>query len=877
MNEEKLPVYRTFLIPFEGISVRHVTHKDVKDWEHLLQKLNAFLRIGVKEISSDTYEKFELVGDLVTAFFRAPLTADPMQGLAPSPFKLYLLVRLSSEELEIRRHLLDNPTQIHQFISFIEKTQHAIKPLDEIFMQLDDTELRDLVFRSWLVHPADTRPIFNMSSLVTHLLSVSSLAWAFGCQRGERREELALIRLAAMAHDIAKPLNPRQHVESSKKLAGTIYRDVLSQESIERIKKHIEEHHRKDSPIHRADVLSSSIDRMKQMATTLLSEELNKPEYREIAKQLTGTETDPIELAYSGGENSWAFWEKLHEKHPEKIKLLSEKLVESAEALSVNWSSTTTDDIQYYLVDVGGIQDFVYRSRKLAMLSGRSLLVNLLVTFIIPAYLQLSLAEQTRHWIPLESFYITSGGNVSGIVPTVISHSFQKILDQLREKISQDLGLTLYTAFSPMTSRYSELFDAVNKQMALAKIIPQTQRQKLEMKIPNPSRLCNACYKDEYSDETTKLCETCGNALSISRQLSFKRKYEIGFVLNNQRLIPKEFLESSPEDAVTYAMEIIAGSKAPPGEEELPNIAVVKGDGDSMGDFFSRAINLTDALERSFRVEMAMKKAYEKCLTYLLNKNDSQNVCRVFLGTIYMGGDDFLIFSPSFIALPLAYTISSEFREQMAGKCSLSTGVVSVPPKHNIWQAIDAASAMLQAAKKVSRIDKTAYICFDALDTGILSGEVASTRLAKERSLGLSMRPLPIEPRADIISLVSLFELLGYSRDAAFPDSLFGWVERFRPDTVRDSELEELRQVRRVVVEVLQAVKSRLENWGEAQKREALTLATIYLARQANRNKKGSAGLYEMLKNILLNTYADQQSPLTDLDKAAKIVGGGMI
>ncbi|MDW8084604.1 MAG: hypothetical protein RMI49_05340, partial [Candidatus Caldarchaeum sp.] len=92
-----------------------------------------------------------------------------------------------------------------------------------------------------------------------------------------------------------------------------------------------------------------------------------------------------------------------------------------------------------------------------------------------------------------------------------------------------------------------------------------------------------------------------------------------------------------------------------------------------------------------------------------------------------------------------------------------------------------------------------------------------------------------------------------------------------------DSELEELRQVRRVVVEVLQAVKSRLEDWGEAQKREALTLATIYLARQANRSKKGSARLYEMLKNILLRSYADQQSPLIDLDKAAKIVGGGMI
>jgi hypothetical protein len=144
-----------------------------------LDNLEKFLRESVKASGvEECEERLELVADLIALFYKAPLLEEPIRGMSLSPFKSYLVYR-------VLRHKFGG--------RFIGKTMKDV--LDEIdvdemrdiFSILDETsEFADkIIFEI----PADTRPGYNLSSLIFHLLAVSALSWSkFGIQGRRGRQ-----------------------------------------------------------------------------------------------------------------------------------------------------------------------------------------------------------------------------------------------------------------------------------------------------------------------------------------------------------------------------------------------------------------------------------------------------------------------------------------------------------------------------------------------------------------------------------------------------------------------------------------------------------------------------------------------------------------
>ncbi|MEM2542653.1 MAG: hypothetical protein QXR35_04245, partial [Candidatus Korarchaeum sp.] len=782
---KEVTVYRSFIIPFEGKYVMEVTSGDRRFWEGLIKvDLRKFLMDSLDIVNRsgedmDRAERLELVADLITFFFRAPLTSDPLLSLAPSPPKLYLTLRL-------RKRFLGK---------FYEKPIDYLKPLVESAGPdpLIDEELREKIRRAWLVFPADTRPGANTSSLVAHLLTTSSIAWSLAYNSTKDRERLAILRISAQLHDIAKPIEPRAHyrIEVFGDLVRSLLGGILNEEEVNEVVKMVKTHHLdEEGAVRRADHISAETDRIKEIVRSIIGEEFNSAEFRAIA---SSSQRDVFELAYGGGKDSWDFWETVEKVMPGKIKELSVKFVERlSDAPEIQSEPKPRDDLNYFLIDVGGVQEYVYRSPKLRAVAAASLFIDYLTSFILPLYIQVWFMENEKIFVPLETFLLTSGANVAGILPARVNEeTLRKIIEELCKKLGH-LKVKLRIAVTPLYQYYPHTWNEVNKAMALEKIVPRVFKNGPDVsKGVDPTRLCALCYREEVIDKKD-LCGTCEKLVELSSVLGSRARWDKGFILGQEKIVPNIVWnveygeEDDPDSVASNIMELISGMD-PPFKERKLNVGIIKGDGNKMGDFFSKSLSISDALERSFRVDQSLKTAYERALRAIFSASDAdenarrRDVCRVWLGTIYMGGDDFLIIAPSWLSLPFSYILGKEFEASLGGRCTLSIGVAAVPPKHSVWHGIRAAEEIMKAAKKeVSRRSPASAISFDVVEQGLLSDKVAWRRLIIQRSNGLTARPMKIEGVSGF-NMRDLLSFFGYPLDYYNPSMIMTYAYNHRP------------------------------------------------------------------------------------------------
>ena len=134
------------------------------------------------------------------------------------------------------------------------------KDISDLINLLDNDELFKLLLDCYSI-PSDTRPGANTSSLIVHLLSSSALVWPL---LGDVTD-LHIFRIASLLHDIGKPLDYEKHVNVSDREARKLLEGLISDKDLEKILKRIKSHHEKGSIIGRADVKSSSTDRLKKL------------------------------------------------------------------------------------------------------------------------------------------------------------------------------------------------------------------------------------------------------------------------------------------------------------------------------------------------------------------------------------------------------------------------------------------------------------------------------------------------------------------------------------------------------------------------------------------------------------------------------------
>jgi len=874
------PVYKTFTVPIlvngRPENIVEVTKELVEEsWKDVLQGLRMYILEYRKVIENlknkpEVHEYYETLADIIALYFRQPLQLDPIPSVMVSPMRLYGVVRKIEHIKNVYR---ENPLDTLNLLS------EVLKKLAEERLDEPKPEFLNKLVDCWLKLPADTRPGHNTSGLIPHLLTTSAIAWALAIENNLGREEAAKARLAALLHDMSKPFNYRKHWKITDKIVELVFDEELLgpkffNELVQLVKKHhISSEDSLGKVIKDADKIASSVDRLGGLAENILKIDLG----------------EKVKILYGTGEEAWEEWARLADQDREKIKELSLKFIkEVAEKIQPDDEKDVEGGkLLYFLVDIGGIQDFLYRTTKLRTVAASSYLVDFLVSAYLMLAVQHCLSSTMNVWMPIEAFMINGGGNLSFIAPASLKDILMECLEKIRKNLVEKLGLNLYFGHTPLKKSFIETATKAAAEVSLQKI----KHNKLAEGNTVSTNLCNYCYTNPVKSEEKDICDTCIKLEEIGDIFHFRSKWSADLVLLpcNKRIGK---LEENYDTGIDLMYVIAGHSPKELGDVEKRrrrkrNVAVVKFDANTMGEFFAKSISLTDALERSWRVDISMKTAYQKTLCELYEavkdfggiKEAETAVRQCYLGTLYMGGDDGLIICPSWASIPLAIGIARYFYEGMGEALTLSVGIAATIPEHDVWSSIDAASTLLGKAKKSGRRIKTpsdgfGALCFDIIEAGTLSGSAVSSRYRELVSEGLTVQPFKLGGIAEVGKLDTILEtILGVRIDDL--KTLFKkcW-EASRDETSKTDLQTYLKRVRSALREPPEIVRT--------SKELSITLSFTFFNRQISRLKDDhSVKAYKLIVNAvreyLLKRDNKLRTPFADIDRLIKIVGGGVI
>lgn len=921
------PVYRAYLVPYSerADSVREVKQEDIEKWGELLSKLREFvhesLRFSGAESMGET-EKLELICDMISLFFKAPLTREPLPSVAPSPTKLYMFLRLIGVEKVLKEwpELAKDPLKLVEEI-YADVIKRGFLE-SKVSRMISQPEVYELIERCWFTLPADTRPCYNVSSLVSHLLLSSAIAWSLAVTKGLGRDKAALLRLAAILHDIGKPFRYTEHVSASLEVAEWLLEGLSI--NVKGVKEFISKHHAEAKSVEaeilkKADKIAASTDRLK-----LIAEKVGIDE--KLKKML-----DRLGLEYK--PDRWEMWRTLYNKREElaragliedePIKLLSRSFVEEVRRRTHNFQvlirikegNEEVKELKLLLVDVGGIQDFILKREELRCVAAASIFIDSLVMAVIPMLVQYWVFRNNNVWIPYEAFLYAAGGVVQVLTPKNLEASIMRSVNELKSS-TLDLGLPIFAASATFREDYSKTVRELGRNIHLSKlVISNTRRPVVEVAGEGAPDLCRICYSNP--PETTvstpegdkPACKTCKRLYEIGRRIHFKERYFSNIhVTPDKQFTPRdvygmEWESKNGISASKYVVEIISGHNREELEAiegltrprvEIRDIATVKVDGNLIGAFITTCVSPSDAFERSVRIDLALKKALENAIhTVYLGvesvageREAARTALAVRLGLIYAGGDDALILMPSWVAPTVSSIIAKTFTRELGSLRSLSIGVASANARASIWSLLSAANELMKEAKNVGREDLgVASIGFDAIEASLFSGSTLKERLKSMKHLSLSRQPLRVFGSSNY----TYDMLLGVLLDSEDPIEqvkrsylISRFIDFIETEGVRERVEEEKRKVKSVrsnVIDVVSTVKSVLKG-DKTLKSYMSPLVHLYAKRQVSRLEEPEhKETIEAYKTVMKLTplKPEESSLLADACILIKMLGGGAL
>jgi hypothetical protein len=940
--EEPYPIFKSYVVPYRDdagiIDYRRVKSEDVETYKDVLKKLREFLQsiLGIEIVKSyDEVRKLELIGDLISLYFKIPLLKELFPSAILSPLKIYMLCRvhLVPGSYIKREPLRENPAE---FIKGIyERKEEYLDIIQKLTSILANEKLCKDIEKSWFIFPSDTRPGFNTSGLIPHLLLTSAIAWSLATiNKKLDRNKIAVLRLASLLHDIGKPFNYRQHVEPSKIVAEFLLNGLIPKPTLDKIVDIISKHHEPTDDLsiilRKADTMASTIDRVRQLVESYLKEDLES-----IAKELNLSYEDGLKT----GDVAWDFWIKVYKERGLKIfEDLNSKFLNSLRKETDGFKSPVKPlrevegerrEEEYYrnvlvgVIDVAGIQKYISRSQEIKVTSGASLLIDYLVMAYAPFYIQSNMDEHDI-WVPYESFIYTAGGVVEFVMPRLSINEFEKIAgDQLNGIISEN-GLKVTFAYAQFHDNMYVMMRELTNNLHLRKNMLKCESMKIERisEIKGSEDLCQLCYSDDAKltlqlpGESKRTCRICKLLYDFGDEISFRERYEAKISLFKQEFVAKNVYDLDWKDANRYVIELISGhdglelEKLKKKEVEIRDIAVLKIDGNLMGPFMATSISPTDMYERSARIDIALKNAVIKALNIIYesisklhgNLNESAKPCiSTLLGTLYVGGDDSLIIMPSWASIAFSWIVGNEFRLNMGESRGLSIGIAVGSAKANLWNLISAAHSLMSEGKKYVR-DNPEYsvVMYDIAEGGTLNNLIVKERINVFTGGRVSIQPFTLSKDEDMLGnyVKLVFETSNYnefiekcylaSRYSSCIDTpnLRGKVEDVQ-DFMKD--------IRTGIIECVNRADTFITFIGLPQKDYELLklfIVAIYSKRQYARFKeKGDlkgAKIYDIVSKLCFkgdindllkgkDIPRDLNSSFSDAYRMIKIVGGGVI
>ena len=562
------------------------------------------------------------------------------------------------------------------------------------------------------------------------------------------------MRLVALLHDLGKVFDPQRHYEASKELAKQLLKGLVSEVTLEELLDDIERHHRTESVINEADRLSSAADRVNRLVNLALGEKISK--IKEILR-LDKTERD------------WEFWIAIHERRDElvqaglfredPIRELTEEFLDKVDELvgSAEYRKEppkSDSRINLVFIDIASIQEYVLRGHEIRVVAAASHLIELVVHAHFYWYLR------RRLQIPPEAVIYSGGGNMLLLVPSDVVEDVERAAEEYGEK----LGLKLVAAPIDFVDDYVMAIERIAKTLHERKHKIEIREKELrdqdhydcgQKNGEASDKLCEICYNAWATEPLPtpagerQVCKLCKKLYNLGSEQHFAVKWRSKIRVDEQEFSAEEVFGSKWRDVYKWVMEIIAGhdpEEFESGVQRYRDYAVVKFDVNAFGRFMLESVSFTDAIERSFRVDVAMKRAYVKALEALYNgvkeardeRAARKEVIRVFLGTIYMGGDDGFLLMPSWASVPFAHMLAEEFSRELGLERSLKVGVAAGPAMMSVWSLLDCAQEMMSLSKQVLRREDPTVrdrvlgsIAFDVFETGSPSGATARERMER--------------------------------------------------------------------------------------------------------------------------------------------------
>ncbi|MHA1265525.1 MAG: Cas10/Cmr2 second palm domain-containing protein [Candidatus Helarchaeota archaeon] len=623
----------------------------------------------------------------------------------------------------MRRH-----TAIHLISYFFKKD---LKTEVESFYQKFKSKSAE-----FLAIPADTRPLANASSLWIHMKTTSALAVInYLSIKGKEStpENRELLRFASLFHDLGKPFDRKKHVTEASKILTQFFKHYLKEEYLTRITEWISKHHDSKAEafakiIQDADRVSSGIERHRDF----IKEKL-------IAR-------DPVKFKWvEEAFDNWDNWERLE---PELMTLTSDLISEFREERETVLSSQrgssapeSSPTIALVMCDARGIKDFVDNSLKLKEIKGGAILIDEALTiYSEPKFkVQGILSELYNFNIPPECIIFYGGGNVLFFADIPRIKQIKKaVRDAFLKVVRGGVGLTV--VHQEFELEQLVFFGTIYKEI----LIKMGQYKNELLNVPKHpielgfKRLCSSCYatKAEYLDEENKwICSACFRKREIGASSKNPRAFKTAWQTKYEENLGdwKTIMEKIPEFISGMALADIQKKT----QEIKPSIAVIKADGNNMGQFFGSSLTITELIEKSIKTDIAMDLCIEELKEIIRHtihttpnsKHQEEMLARIDLGIIYAGGDDFLMFAPAWLSIPIALIFMERFAKIMGNLVKLSVGIVIGDPKQPQNYLIKAAEYMLDNAKTKSRNDPNSteimgYLDYESVESGTYTPDI---------------------------------------------------------------------------------------------------------------------------------------------------------
>jgi len=609
------------------------------------------------------------------------------------------------------------------------------------------------LYEKLLYTPADTRPGFNFTSLVSHLQLTSILVWLLQ----PSSLDLNYLRIAALLHDLGKLFNPTNHVTASVEILDQVIEESSClKNTLSRVRELIEKHHSDYIGIvEKADRLASATDRLSDVVNKVLESEdvAGIGKCKDVCYSLSARTKECMECLEKLGEQSYGRASQiLYKSILESLGLNIEELNEVIEG----WESTPSKKVEVaereavgkslgYLVyiDFPGVQRFITSFPKLRDMSFASFLVDFVTSVYSFIVLDHDYYERTNHKsrIPAEALLSGYGGHSYIVVrsdfgkkeevKSLLTNSSPEYLDIRLDVKVVDL------AYENYVKDYKTIRDEI-ASMGYERYLYYKEK----VYSLGSHRVCDNCgvrpavKRLEKNGEEEYLCEVCSLVRELSSNRGFMAKLNSTYLIEGESVSPRDSIDikgvnTNESDALgEIAMEIIAGYKT---LNDTKYVALVKADGNDGGKIFNNTATFSEYIDKSFRLDYGVKKSFYKTLGELLRAEKEVNssfkdlTSRILAGVLYLGGDDIMLMMPSVIAVPFAVRMFKNVNKETG--FTFKIGVISVKPDHPVQFAYKAVNELMESSKLKKKSSLSCLVFSSTLATeGVIKAELEKYR-----------------------------------------------------------------------------------------------------------------------------------------------------